>query len=534
MLRKSLTISTLVTVAILGSCKKDKNLATPSPTPPVVVPPVSSTASRADLTRDSIFLYAKQVYYWNDALPTYDVFNPRKYTTLGTDLANFQKELFDISQIKINPATGKPFEYYTPAPTFSKYSRIDVKSAGTVIISAPNTMNSVDQQGNGDDYGLEYGGAYTSAAQTNYAMYVLYVNPSSPGARAGIRRGDLITAVNGTTIGGNPSAYSTDLTALDNAFNAATATVNYYHEGQAKTVALTKAKYNASPIFKDSVYTSGATKVGYFCYSSFTSETNSGAALRNLFSKFATQGITDLVVDLRYNGGGFESSAVLMSNLIAPSSVTGTTMFTEFFNSTMQAGNATLLAKQPLLDQQGKQRFSNGRALFQSDINFTPEFNTEKFAKEGTLGSLRKVVFIGTGNTASASELVLNNLKPHMNVKLVGTKTYGKPIGFFPITIDKYDVYYAMIGLKNSAGQGDYFDGFTPDFETRDVLGLDWGDTRDPSLNAALAYIITNNYSSAFTVSKTGTAGFKSIDEHLRDTKRNNFKGLVIDKFRVK
>jgi hypothetical protein len=534
--KRWLTSCFLITLATFSACKKDKKIS----------PDITgngentggnngATASRADLTRDSIFLYAKQVYYWNDALPEYNTFNPRKYTSLSADLSNFKQELFDISQIKINPATTKPYEFYNAAPGFSKYSYIDLKSETAVVASSPNIINSLDGNGNGDDYGIDYAGAYTGAQQTTYAMFIIYVTPSSPAARAGIHRGDVIVKVNNTAIGPNPNSYGYDLITLDDALTQPSATLQIVKSGQSSTttIPLTKAKYTASPIFRDSVYTSGSTRIGYLAYSQFTSDANSGPALRNAFEKFATAGITDLVVDLRYNGGGFETSAILLSNLIAPSSVDGSVMFTEYFNTTMQNGAATLLRNQPLRDQAGKQRYDNGKPLYYSDVNYKPEANITWFKKEGTINNLRKVVFIGTGNTASASELVINNLKPYMDVKLVGETTYGKPIGFFPIYIDQYEVYYSMIGLKNSAGQGDYFAGFTPDHKADDYFNYDWGDTRDASLKAAISYILTGNYTSGFTVSKA-PATFQAMSNRLRLTPRNNFKGLRIDKFPIK
>ncbi|HEY0900447.1 MAG TPA: carboxyl-terminal protease, partial [Sphingobacteriaceae bacterium] len=87
------------------SCKKDPKAV---PEPPVTPP---AQGSRAELTKDSIFLYAKVVYLWNDALPTYEQFNPRKYTSGATEIDNFNKELFDITQLKIDPQTGRPYEY---------------------------------------------------------------------------------------------------------------------------------------------------------------------------------------------------------------------------------------------------------------------------------------------------------------------------------------------------------------------------------------------------------------------------------------
>ncbi|MNR19988.1 Peptidase family S41 [compost metagenome] len=104
--------------------------------------------------------------------------------------------------------------------------------------------------------------------------------------------------------------------------------------------------------------TAGSKKIGYLAYARFgalsTPPTLTTAAgdveLDAAFTQFANAGVTDLIIDFRYNGGGYVYAAEHLTNLIAPSSVRGT-MFTEYYNSTMQSGNAKILSNQPLLDK---------------------------------------------------------------------------------------------------------------------------------------------------------------------------------------
>jgi hypothetical protein len=139
-------------------------------------------------------------------------------------------------------------------------------------------------------------------------------------------------------------------------------------------------------------------------------------------------------------------------------------MYSEHYNALMQSGGATILNNQPYLDATGKVQFSNGKLITYADFDYSLKGNTEVFLKNGPLTGVSKVVFIVSGNTASASELVINSLKPYITVKMVGTQTYGKPVGFFPIRLEnKYDVYYSLFQTKNSLGLGDYYNGFTPD-----------------------------------------------------------------------
>ena len=113
-----------------------------------------TTGTRSQLTLDSIFLYAKQVYLWNDALPGYAEFNPRqKYVGIGSDITTFRKELFDISQLKINAANGSPYELpvYFENPKYSNLqvgrsipgSTATVANPGSAVLSSKVIINGI-------------------------------------------------------------------------------------------------------------------------------------------------------------------------------------------------------------------------------------------------------------------------------------------------------------------------------------------------------------------------------------------------------
>ncbi|RZM25700.1 MAG: hypothetical protein EOO88_18335 [Pedobacter sp.] len=484
--RSLILVLALSTAAGIVSCKKTK---TTDPISPPVSPPTSGggTGSRADLTRDSIFLYAKQVYLWNDALPTYEAFNPSKYTTGSTDLANYNSELFAISQLKINPATSLPYEYRTDAPTVAKYSRIeDIGNKNPVAMIAP--VNSVNTDGIGYDLGFLTFKAY--GTNTNFRLYVAAVSPGSSAASKGLTRGAQITNINGTAIGSDFGSQSALInTLLGNAITSA-AVGGLRTDGTAFSETLTRTSYTSSPVYKSKVFTQGGKKIGYMAFARFSSLTNSGSDtnLDPVFADFATQGVTDLIVDLRYNGGGFVSTAEYLINLIAPSSATGT-MYIEKYNALMQSNSATILSNQPLTDANGKVRYgTDGKMLTYANVNYSQASNTAVFSKKGSLRNATNIVFIVSGNTASASELTINALRPFMNVKLVGTQTYGKPVGFFPIRMEnKYDVYYSMFETVNSRGEGSYYAGFTPDIvDTFDDASRDFSDAQENYVAKAL------------------------------------------------
>nr|MBC7614080.1 hypothetical protein [Pseudopedobacter sp.] len=133
---KSITAALILSMSILA-CKKDKNTTiTPTPTP------TPTLATRDELSKDSLFLYAKDIYLWNDALPTFEVFKPRSFTASSTQLTNLNSELFAITRYKINPTTGKPYEYNTDYPQENKYSYIEDLVASGKLTFAPNQLAS--------------------------------------------------------------------------------------------------------------------------------------------------------------------------------------------------------------------------------------------------------------------------------------------------------------------------------------------------------------------------------------------------------
>ncbi|HEX8461505.1 MAG TPA: S41 family peptidase, partial [Segetibacter sp.] len=164
--------------------------------------------------------------------------------------------------------------------------------------------------------------------------------------------------------------------------------------------------------------------------------------------------------------------------------------------------------------------------------SFTEANNTEKFTTAGSL-SLSRVFFIVTGSTASASELLINNLKPYMDVKLVGDTTYGKPVGFFPVDVFNYSIYPISFKTVNSAGNADYYNGFVPDKLTADGINKNWGDVSEPSLANALRYINTGSFALGGR-----SAGVKeqqldlpqSVKPLLRKVEQNQFPGMFIEK----
>lgn len=530
-----------------SACKKNKVV----PDTPVVTPETGSntkqtpTTNRTALSNDSLFLYAQQIYYWNDKLPTYDVFDPRTYNKLSTELDNLKSELFSITNYSgFETVAGQ---------SYPKYSFItDESKSNGAQSNAPDRQASVDLNDIGFDMGfLNFQGYGTNAS---YKLYVKAVYPSSPADLVKITRGTQITKIGTRAIGTDFGAESQAINAVLNGTTTSTTFSGIRTDGTVFTdVPLSVKKYTSSPIFNAKVIDQGGKKVGYLAYSHFSVLTNpdsknpSDTRIDPVFVSFAGSSISDLVIDLRYNGGGSVETAQYIMNQLAPNGTTGV-MFSETYNSTMKSGKATILTNQPLTDASGKIQYSSaGKMYTLNDVDWSDAGNIYSFAKKGPLSGLKNIVFLVSGNTASASELVINSIKPYMqNVKLVGTQTYGKPVGFFPIVINKnYSVYMPNFESKNKNGVGGYYAGFTPDFvdtgkdDLFDDSRYDFGDPRESYLNKALSILAPVTIAgSSSRISSNNIAGGTVPSVKIMNTNFSNSNmgaaGMVETRYRLK
>jgi Peptidase family S41 len=409
---------TLLTLILMGTSACKKAQVSVDDADDIVSP---TTGTRSQFTLDSIFLYAKQVYLWNDVLPGYAEFNPRqKYVGIGSDITTFRKELFDISQLKINSATGKPYEL-------------------PVYFENPKYSN-------------------------------LQVGKSMPGSTATVA-------------------------------NAGTA------------------------VLSSKVIINGNTLVAYLALGSFPSLNSSKAALDQAFAEFAVSNPKVIIIDLRSNGGGYLETAEYVADLIVPTSLNGRVMYSEVFNPSMQNGTAKILKNQPYLDANEKTAIYNGRLATMADVDYTITGNTYKFNKKGSLQTVKSIYFIVSGNTASASEMLISCLKPYFDVKLIGEKTYGKPVGFFGINIDQYSVYLSSFLIKNANGWSDYFTGMQPDVMIKGVDNPVLGDPDELCLNAALSLV---NGTGTLNVSKLATTG-KTTNVKADILQVNNIESVMLE-----
>ncbi len=498
----------LLTVSFIMGCSKGKVI---TPVKKDTIP----TPTTLDLLRDSVYSFTAEDNLWNTAIPTYAVFNPRSFTG-SSDIAALQTELDKLSQYAINPATNQPYEYDASSPGSAKYSFIDDGSVGTSL------------GGTNGDFGFSL--IYNDVND----LRIIYVYPGSPAGLSGVKRGYQITAINNNTnisydAKGYGTGTSTNLNFVSNAvFNSNTITLTLKKpDNSSINVTLNTKNYTVNPILKDTVYNLGNGHIlGYMVFNSFTSPANSKSLLDAAFSYFVTQGVTDLAVDLRYDGGGYVATAEYLDNLIVPKAKSGTLMYNTYFNSNFLNGTYPLF----------KQKFGT--------FDFSVSANAVNFLKAGSL-DIKRVFFIISSRTASASELTINNLRPEMDVQLVGTTSYGKPVGFFGIPIGKYYLYTPEFSTKNSAGQGDYYAGFTPGttsypgIKDYDDPTKDFGDPTEGQLAHILKYVSTGSY--AFAPVSNQNVNLKARSFALQqgaqtslELNHSKFNGMILDKNTLK
>ncbi|MBP6425351.1 MAG: peptidase S41 [Flavobacterium sp.] len=331
-------------------------------------------------------------------------------------------------------------------------------------------------QGTSKNNGVEFGLSYKPNSTTDVFGFVRYIIPGSDAATKDIRRGEMFTAVNGTqlTVSNYESLLfgSNDSYTLNMAdYNGTTVTSN------GKTVTLTKTTLTENPILIKNVITVGSKKIGYLMYNGFYADFDS--QLNTAFGEFKSQGITDLVLDLRYNGGGSVRTATYLASMIT-GQFTGKVFAKQQWNTKI---NAYFEANNP-----------NGvRNFFTDKIGATPINSL----------NMTKVYILATGSTASASEMIINGLKPYIDVVQIGTTTIGKNVGSvtlydspdFTATNRNPNHKYAMQPLTfkvvNSANFGDYFNGLTPTYELKETISTYGvlGDVNEPLLKAAIGKI---------------------------------------------
>jgi carboxyl-terminal processing protease len=285
-------------------------------------------------------------------------------------------------------------------------------------------------------------------------LRVTQVFPESPASEAGLSRGDRIVEIGGRLV--------TDLISsgeIGSAFGPSEIGVELDiafvdQAGARREQHMIKRLVTIPTVSLTRVYNVHGRRVGYMFFRNFVEP--SYGALDNAFAELSAAPVDDLVLDLRYNGGGLVNVAQYLASFIGGVRTDGQ-VFAEYFHN-------------------DKNTFRNRIIRFETKPNQL---------------TLDRLIVVATGGSASASELVINALRPFMPVVVIGSKTYGKPVGQYGIAFCDKLLAPVSFALRNADGQGDFFDGFAPDCPAPDDADHQLGDAAEASLKEALTFATT-------------------------------------------
>lgn len=281
-------------------------------------------------------------------------------------------------------------------------------------------------------------------------LFIAQAFGDGPAAAAGLQRGYEILAINGRTVadilaaedsigdqfGENEIGVNVDLQVRD--LNASVVDVSFG-----------KALVTIETVTVADVLDLGGVPTAYLSFRNFVSP--SFDALDDAFAMFAAEGATEVILDLRYNGGGLVSVADHLASLLSGSIPANSVYSKRDHNRNNTARNTT--------------------------TNFLSIANTL---------DIDSLTVITLGGTASASELVINGLRPYMDVRIVGQRSFGKPVGAYGFDFCDKTAVPTAFATVNSLDQGDYFDGFDVDCAVDDDLTQPLGSELEAMLAEAI------------------------------------------------
>jgi carboxyl-terminal processing protease len=372
------------------------------------------------------------------------------------------------------PATVHMADYTNPLDYFDVLKTPALTAAGTpkdrFHFTYPTTVwDALNGRGEEVGYGVTW--SRNAAPNVPRTWLAAIVEPGSPAAAAGLVRGDMLVAVDGIDF-----VSTADKAGVDN-INAGLFpdNANENHKltirraGSTFDVTLTSRVVVSDPVRNVKLLDTASGKVGYLTFNDHNAV--SEKQLVDAFTTFKGAGVTDLVLDMRYNGGGLLTVAAELAYMIAGPGVAGKT-----FEDLRYNGKT---APQPVIPFRA------------TAYGFPAPLPVRQGQGLPSLG-LKRVTVLTSSSTCSASEAVINGLRGvDVEVNLIGGQTCGKPYGFTPI--DNCGTTYFSIQFRgvNAKGYGDFNDGFAPTCAVPDDLAHSLGDPAENQLAAALAYRAT-------------------------------------------
>lgn len=378
------------------------------------------------VVKEAIYEGMSDWYYWNEEVPGH----------------------IDVRQYGSNEALLDELKY----KTLDKWSYL-------------TTVDAFDKAFTGQNAGHGVGFAIDHQDR----VFLTFVYGESPAGKDGWQRGWQIIEVNKKPIAaykvgnGYNLQLGADTPGVTNTFKF------QLQDGSVVERTIPKAEYQSNSVLHQTVFQEGDKRIGYWVYNSFKASQQVQPAksveVENSMAYFEKNQINELIIDLRYNGGGSVAVAEQIMNYLIPASNDGKLMYTNAFNEKKN------------------------------------DFNEETFfEKLGNL-NLKRIVFITSRGSASSSELLINCLSPYLDVVLIGDNTYGKPVGAFPLSSfykplreNNVELVPITFAIANAEGKAAYYDGFPVDIAVADEPSKNWGDPEEARLKAALNLIKKGNF----------------------------------------
>ena len=422
------------TLFMISSCgEKD-------PLPEVV--PKQKTETETDPVNEWIKDYMDVVYLWNTRIPA------------ETDKMLYPADYFESLLYK----TEDHFSYIA-----EDYAQLSDLLVGVQI-----------------EAGYDFSLFRASAANEDVLGLINYIKPDSPASSTDLQRGDIFLTINGKQL--TLSNYRQLLEEI-----SAPHVLGIVRNNAIQSFSLTVTRYEENPVLLDTIYEMGGKKIAYMIFNFFAVDKgdNSYAYLKKLneiFGKYKETPVDELILDLRYNGGGQVTVATALASMISNRGSSDVFSIDQY-NS--------------IVDEEFKRVYGNNYNITFFDDYLMIWDEKGRLIEQIPVNKLTGIdhLYVLTSfRTASSSELVINSLKPYMDVVLIGETTYGKNVGMWLIyEEDQEDNRWGMLPVVvktyNSAHQSDYTTGFEADilvdeFAVMPLLPL--GNTRDPLLEAAL------------------------------------------------
>jgi len=283
-------------------------------------------------------------------------------------------------------------------------------------------------------------------------LRIAQVFPDSPAAEAGLARGDTLVSIGGKSVA--ELLQTGEINTIFGPEQVGVAVELVWRDGGGRETRATLVKrlVTIPTVSATALFELGSMRVGYVFLRNFVRP--SVEALDTAFTQLRAEGATELILDLRYNGGGLVSVAQHLGGLIGGAATAGQ-VFIQYVHNDKNTSRNTVVRLESLA---------------------------------AALGVTRLLV-VATRGSASASEAMINGMRPYMDVTVVGDTTYGKPVGQYGFDFCDKVLYPVSFAVANARGESDYFDGIPADCAAGDDLDRPIGDPGEASLEEALFYL---------------------------------------------